>query len=400
MAHTLAAERLGEALKKATRVGLVEEAVTIAGCDLVLQSLTPDDYESILAELEDLEDVEYYHAYQLGHVCRSIVEIDGQDLREVGFVEDEAPAGFLLWATVPTEDAAASVAQAVKEAGGEASLVPSEDKRRVKYERHEWLRQKLLPSWSREALGVAWRKFAETLVKAEEAAKEGVVFKVPEEAAEDKLRRLVGEVMEIQEELPEALVDKVMEGAGLRRWSKAKEIEEATGRIDKLAKEAPQSPADAPQTPEAPKPTPPSAEPPEAPQAPVNGPSGLTPQQLMERRTPLNLQGVQPPIPPQRTEPVPARRKAKVPDQLRQAAIQNSAGMTGRSADIAALESQVDPGVVAEAVVDPRQSLPQPPEGSPVIENRVTPLDAQAARTIIDPPPPVGINPRYKPPPR
>jgi hypothetical protein len=393
MAHTLTADRLGEALKKATQVGLVEEEVTIAGCTITLQSLTPDDYEAIIAELEELEDVEYYHAYQLGHVCRSIIELDGQDLREVAFIEDEAPNGFLLWATVPTQDAAQAVTEAVKGAGGEASLVPSEEKRTVKYERHEWLRKKLLPSWSREALGVAWRKFAETLVTAEEKAKEGVVFRVPEETAEDKLRRLVGEVMEIHEELPEEIVDKVLEDAGLRKWSKAKEIEEATGRIDKLAQEAA---PEAPQARPVPEGAPAAQVAPEAPQGAARGPSGLTPQELMDRRQPMDLRGVQAPNPSATTtRQESASKRPKVPDQLRQAAIQNSAGMTGRSAEIAALEAQLDP-----TMAEPIEPVARPPsqrDDVPVLERRAKPLDAGAASTIIDPPPPVGLNPRYKP---
>ena len=72
---TLQATRILEALEKAKRVGRIEEAVTIDGCSLVLQNLTPDDYEAINDELEGLEDIEYLHAFQAGHVARSIVEL-------------------------------------------------------------------------------------------------------------------------------------------------------------------------------------------------------------------------------------------------------------------------------------------------------------------------------------
>src|SRR5690349_14630212 len=104
------AKKLNAALSKAKKVGRAELPVTIDGCPFVLQNLTPKDYEEIIAEIEGLEDAEYAHAYQVGHVCRSICEIDGIDLRDVKYVEDEVPAGvYLINALVKTADRAKEV---------------------------------------------------------------------------------------------------------------------------------------------------------------------------------------------------------------------------------------------------------------------------------------------------
>ena len=75
---TLQATKVLAALKKAKRVGRVEEGMTIDGCSLVLQNLSPEDYDAINQETADLEELEFIHAYQVAHLCRSLVEIGDQ----------------------------------------------------------------------------------------------------------------------------------------------------------------------------------------------------------------------------------------------------------------------------------------------------------------------------------
>lgn len=386
---TIAAQRLSEALSKAKQVGAVEDGLTIMGCPIVLQSLRPKDYEDILAQIEELDDVAYYNAYQLEHVSRALVELDGQDLRSVDYIEDEAPAGFLVWATLPSEELALKLLKHVKEAGGDAGISPSEDKRQVKYERHEWLKRKVLSTWGREAVTVAWQKFAELLVTADERAKEGIEFRIPDESGEDKLRRLLGELTETFEGLPVELVDNVLKDSGLMRQTTISEMRKATERLDELAR-------DVEQQPEAPEAFVPAGPP--QPVAPTVAPTTATAEELMRSRSPLNQQAVSPPVPASsETNPQPARPRPKVPEQLRQAAAQNTAGLSKRAASIAQLEAAVDPSVLEEA----QQPLPspQPPEEVPMLE-KVDPLEPAEAVKIFEQPPVAGINPRYRPPQR
>src|SRR3990172_1942117 len=115
----LQAKKVQEALRKAKQVGLVEEPVTIAGCSMVFRSLTPEAYEAIAEETKELEDLAYVQAFQIGHLCRAIVEIEGVDLRDVDFVET-----------------------------GEADAAGKP----VKIERHAWVRDGYVKTWGREVV--------------------------------------------------------------------------------------------------------------------------------------------------------------------------------------------------------------------------------------------------------
>jgi len=155
----LKASRLKAVLDKARDAGQVEESATIAGLALVIRSLRSDDYNNILADIAEVPEISYPAVYQVEHVCRSVVEIDGQDLRDVDYIETEVE-------------------------GSSAS---------VKVERHQWVKDRIVATWSREMVQVAFRKVIDAIRGAEEKAAEGVQFRVESESDEEKLRRLLCE---------------------------------------------------------------------------------------------------------------------------------------------------------------------------------------------------------------
>lgn len=379
---TLQATKIREALQKAKHVGRVEEAVVIDGCPLVLQNLTTDDYDAISAELEGLEDVEYLHAFQAAHVARSIVELGDQDLRAVDFVEDEVPAGKVLLSASLSKALAEELLKKIKSSGGEGSIAPDGDTRLVRLERHEWLRSRVLTGWGREALAVAWRKFAEVLASADEKAKNGIQFKIPDESSEERYRRLIGEIKEVEEDLPVELVQSILGDAGYMTKSSKEELEAVEQRMRNMVSSEKSEP----------EVSPPVQAQPQA-QASPSPQVTTSPQELMRNRQPLNRQAVVPPV-PQTQAKVPLGEAAPVPEQLRRVAQTNNA-LLGRSAQIAALEGAVDPSLVVE-------SPPRIPRSEEVAElaQRGAEIDARQVVEITDQPPVVGINPRFRPPPR
>lgn len=277
----LQAKKLKAALEKAKRVGLIEQPVTIAGCSLVFQSLTPEEYEAIGSETRELEDVAYLHGFQIGHLCRAIVEIDGVDFRGVDLIE-----------------------------------VEEEDGKVVKLEKHAWIRDTFLNTWGREAITVGWRKFAELLIKAEEKAKEGIQFDIAEETDEEKLRRLLGEIQEAGASLPNELVATILSESGLAPKVSQAEVDEAAAKLATI----------------------------EASAQPVEPPvQDQTVSDLMRNRTPMNQGAVDLPAPPTGGVPVQvsASQKVPVPAAIREAAVpvQN----LSRAAQIAALEGEPPP---------------------------------------------------------
>lgn len=381
---TLQAARILEALDKAKRVGRVEEPVTIDGCSLVLQNLSIEDYKTINSEIEGLEDTEYLYGFQSGHICRAIVEIGGHDLRDVDYVEDEVPSGRYLLSASMSKSLAEKFLGKIREAGGEGSIEPPGDGRTVRLERHEWIRSHFLPSWGKEAVAVAWRKFAEIVEVAEQKAKEGVHFRIPDESSEEKFRRLVGEVKELEEELPMDLVSKILDEGGYISKSSKEELEAAEERLRKVAVE--------------------SAEPEKA--DPVGAPTETItterkeapspdPREMMRNRQPLNRQAVAPPVPSPKDTPK-SVQSAPVPEQLKRAAQQNSAAL-GRTAQIEALEAAADPDLVSPSPPAP-QKLTREDEVPELSEKQRT-VDGGAVARITDQPPRVGINPRFRRPP-
>ena len=64
---TVSAKQLNTAMAKAKAVGMVEEGFTIGDCEVVLRNLRPDEYEAVVAETSELEDLTYLNAYQSAH---------------------------------------------------------------------------------------------------------------------------------------------------------------------------------------------------------------------------------------------------------------------------------------------------------------------------------------------
>jgi hypothetical protein len=378
---TLNSKRLQAALQKVRDVGRAEEPVIIDGLNLVLQSLPPAAYVAIIQETEELDGAEHLYAYQLGYVCRSIIEIEGVDLRDVDFVEDDVPVGvYLLSATVDNETKANKAREALKALGINATVSPpdgTEGTRTVLLERHEWVRKQVV-TWSQEALAVAWRKYADVVVAGEERAKEKVEFRPPNETSEEKYRRLLTEAKSLEETIPSELVVKALDDIGYLLKSTPEELAEVARRTKEFAEEqAKQRVVAAPPEPE-PEPEP-------APPPRVSAP----PADLMLNRVPMNQVAVAP-------TPVEApvqRTPAAVPPQFQQALVQAPTTNESRSAKIAALEMEVDPGVTATPTVQPvRREVAELSKQGPSI-------DGKGVKNILDRPPAAGINPRFRVPP-
>lgn len=422
---TIQAKRIKDALKKVQRVGRIEEATNIAGCEVSLQNLSPQEFESALQACEGLEDVAYAHAYQFEQVSRSIVEIDGQDLRDAEFIEEEVPVGqYILELVLPNKLAAEAIADKLKAEKLHVSIIQQTDgtTKTVRLERHQWLKDNVLNDWGREALTVAWRKFTEVLIKADEHAKKNVQFLVPDESAEDKFRRLLKDLKETEEELPDELINSILDDAGLLKKSTKEELDTANASLAQLRTPQASAPAEAPPVP-ATRPvqaaTPNAAPPPVVQPQPAVLPEAI--QQAMAGRARLNQQGADIPVPTPSREslPISASPRVKVPDQIRQAALQNTQGLQGagnvpqvvaapgqegtgiatrrlsRAAEIASLEGQFDP------TLDVGDQPPVGPLTQEVSEvsarTRGPTTPAKDVRSILDRPPVVGINKKFQP---
>jgi len=373
---TLKSKKLQEALKKAKNVGRHEEPVTIDGCSLVLQSLPSSAYDAVIQEISDLEGAEYAHAYQIGHVCRSIVEIEGVDLREVQFVEDDVPSGtYLVNAVVPNEAKAKKAREVLlKELGLELTVVPPDgsEERTVMVERHEWLRERVA-SWSQEAVSIAYRKFTDVVVMAGEKAKEGIQFRVADESAEDKFRRLLAEAKEVEGELAPDLAKKVLEDAGYLQKTSEEELAEIKRRALEFQQEQQRLKEEVTKE-----------------EAPTPAPQESSPEDvaaLMRNRPRLNQQAMNVPVPVQTAERAPQAQPARVPPQ-----IANAVNLSAKAREIAALEGDVDPTIL-EHMQQP-QSLPKPQEVAEL--SRPTPgVDRAGFGSIYDTKPVGGINPKF-----
>src|SRR5690554_5920907 len=87
----LQASLLKAKLTAARNIGHAEERVSIDGVELVFSSLEPEKYIQISESVDpdELSDLEYMVRYQIEHVVRSLVEIDGVDLRDCKYVSTE-----------------------------------------------------------------------------------------------------------------------------------------------------------------------------------------------------------------------------------------------------------------------------------------------------------------------
>jgi hypothetical protein len=335
---TLSAKRIKEALKGAGKVGHIEEAFTLAGLPIVLQSLTQDDYEAIHQEVIEKDDLAYLYALRTEHLARSTVELGDLDLRPFAFVEVEEDI------VDPTNGVTKQV---------------------VNVERHAYLRDHVFKEWSREALDAAYRKFLDVEAKSERHATAGIVFETTQETAGEKYRRLAGELRELEAEVPTELANRVLLDHGyLRRSTEA----EMTAASDRLRRQ------------DVPDPGPPDP-----------GPRVPTPEEIMQARRPLN-QGPSvvanvpaPPVAP----PVVAARPPRMPPE---------GVLSHRSAQYAQIEQEAGLELgndLGNQVVPANLPVRAATEMKPVLRP-----DPVTAARVIDAPPGGGINPRYRPPPR
>lgn len=194
----LQAKRIAEALKKAQRVGEVEESFSITDCHVVLRSLRSDEYEDVMSSIGEQEDIAYIQAFKSEHLSRSIIEINNESLREYDFVD------------VDVEE--------VDNKTGRSEI------KTVTLERHKFIKDYVIATWSREAIDVAFRKFNDVVAKAERVAAQEVTFEVPDETAEEKYRRLISEAKEIEGTVPFELAAKVRDDNGYllkQEWTAA-----------------------------------------------------------------------------------------------------------------------------------------------------------------------------------
>lgn len=199
------AAEVTQALARAQGVGIVEEPFTLMGIPLVVRSLRPDEHAAIIADCKDLDDVDYLNAFQKGHVSRALVEIDGCDVRGLEYIEEEVI--------------------------DEKTRKP----KKVRHLTHRWITDKVLSTWGREAIYVAYLKVADAITTANKRSREGVQFVEPIETPEETLRRQLGELAEVWPEVPEALLDSVLKDYGLQRVSTSEEVEQALGSVQHLS---------------------------------------------------------------------------------------------------------------------------------------------------------------------
>lgn len=390
----VSAKQLTEALQKARSVGLVEETFTLEECEITLRNLRPDEYEAVVQECTDLEDVAYLNKWQEGHVCRAIVQINGSDLRDTDFVEGEEPD--------PKNKGAM---------------------KNVKRELHDWLRKNILSTWGKEAIFTAYRKFTDVVFLAEKRAKEGVTFTVAEETAEDKFRRLLGELKEIESEVPPALLKAALEEHGYTFYTQPQDAE-AVRNLEASVPPPPGPGSEGGSTPAAAAPATPPAAPPAAPSAP---PVAARPQQpvqqqqpatdpatraaqIMRQRVPMNQTPVNvPDLPVAPTNPEEAVFRAVVPGvpQHRIPAggvdLNGSLDMSPPTDDMrAAIPVPVlPPGMAPPPNMPPGTFAPAPSSGDSSVamldQRGVSATDPRQIATIVNKPPVSGLNPKYRP---
>jgi len=366
MAKRIKANKIQEAIQKAQRVGEVEERFTLAGCDLVLRSLQPGEIQAVLDEIDGLEDVEYMTGYRFGHLSRSIIEVNGESLREADFIEVEVE----------------------EEVDGVNQL------KTIALERHKFIADYILASWSQEAVNSAFRKFSDVIEKAEQAAVEGVEFRVPDETPEDKFKRLLVEAKELEGQIPFELVGRILNDIGYLSKSSKEELETVDKRLARMASEI-----NSGKTVEGLQ----EGSEPEATSAPP--PTQAAPRAV---RVPLNQRAVSVPVPtPQvvtRAEPTEERPRPLIqlsPEALRRSR-EAEALEGGLGAPPTSYQSEVErlSGTTAPAIQSSTRVAESIPSGSVVAASPSTRVDPNSLGSILDRPPTAGVNPRYRPPPR
>jgi len=378
----ISARQLNEALQQAKAVGLVEEKFTLGECEVVVRNLRPDEYESVVQECKDLEDLVYLNNWQEGHICRAIVEINGVDLRTTEFVEVEEPDPKNKQAT-----------------------------RTVKRELHDWIRKNILSTWSKEAIFTAFRKFTDAVQLAENKAKEGVTFIVAEESSEEKFRRLLGEVKEMESEVPPHILKAALEENGYTFFT-APQDQEALRDFDQKMSGGSPPPEESPQT--SPQASPVAAAPPPQP-APSRGPAPekVDPIQqvasIMRQRVPLNQQpGIIPDMPKAPIvvqEPATAAPQAVTPPVAVARAAAVPVGKIPLEVDniTEALRAAPPQAVLPPGVAPPPDALPgtfaAPADRAPAVlsQRGQQHVDPRGLASILEQNPTAGINPKFRP---
>lgn len=334
---SMKASRLKAILEKARNAGQVEEPVTIAGLDLVLTSLTAQTQATIHDELKDVPESAYAVEYQIEHVCRSIVEVDGISLREADYVEVDG------------------------EAGG-----PS-----VKLERHQWLRDNVVSTWSYDMVQVAFRKVLDAIASATQLANAGVQFKVEAESDEEKFRRLLGDLKEAGAELPIDMREVILREEGLLVAASKAELEDLGERAKTWAQPEPE-PAPAAEEPSAPPARAPQQLDAVEEEEELRDPSSAPPAPVApSQRVPLNQTPIRDPmpvnLPDQQAVTANRRPGAPPPDQVHD--------LSKRTSRFAAIEALDD--------------------DAPVVLQPEPRVDRDGVQTIVDKPPVVGVNPKF-----
>jgi len=386
---TLKASKLRASLERAKKVGIIEESIRLGDVDLVLRNLQPEEMEQIVAEADDKEGVEYLHCFQMGHVCRGLVEIDGQDLREVDFVEIEIDQG---------------------EGEPEIRIV----------ERYEFVRDELLKTWGREAIAVGFRKVSELFLKADFKMKSGVKFDYAEETPEDRYRRLLDEAKEAEGQIQDdELKNSILSEHGYLPATTPEEREAIKRRADEFAQErveqARAREAEAVPEPQGAPVASPPALPPQVPSPASDAPQAVPqpPQDLMANRRPLNRDAIDPPVPQQpvtravRPQRPPASRSlppnvpAQPPQVLSQEGQPGPGFVATRRAQIQAemlAMEELDPEMAAELEQARTQAASRSRDQIPELARRAPQMDPTETVQILDRKPQGGINPRYNPP--
>jgi len=358
---TIDGRKLKDALAKAKNIGLVEETFLIEDCELVLRSLRPDEYAASHQDCQGLDGIAYLNAFQFGHLSRSIVKVNGVDFRDVDFVTVEEPDS------------------------------KSGQLKNVKLERHAYLLKYLLSSWGKEAIYTAYRKFGDVIEQAERKAKEGITFLIPEETGEERYRRLLLEAKSAEGDVPDTMVDRILEDVGLMRKATSDELRAATERTDQLAREQ-EAAKEAAQPPE-----PEAAEP--APVLEVSEAVQPAPAEAVEA-VPAPQAPVRRVVDPHQTlQQAIASRQAAAPVPVPATPVvqadQSDGNSGNRTSAIAALEADLPSSLPGnQGQIEVQAQRPETVE----LRERQQRFDATAASAILDRPPTSGINPRFRPP--
>jgi hypothetical protein len=279
--------------------------------------LTPEEHEAILQSVQEYEDLQYVNAFKKEHVARSIVEVNGASLREYDFIEVEV--------------------EEFDSARGEVFL------KTVSLERHKFVLDYVLATWSREAIDTVFRKFNEVIAKSERVATEGVEFTIPEESPEDKYRRLLVEAKDIEGHIPVELVNNILNEVGYMSKATKEDLEKIDQKLSQIAQEEPKEAVEVPPKHETPKEV----------------------QKALKGRKPLNQMPMEIPQPPQER--------------------------SNRSKEIEEIEGDIL--LTPELPVQGNSRLVNE---VPILDEKAPKVNPREIETILDKPPVAGINPRYK----